>query len=40
VVLKPRVEKVVATIAKDGVTPAAVIEQGRKILRIAQFDIA
>jgi hypothetical protein len=30
------VAKVVATIAKDGVTPA-VVEQGREILRIAQF---
>jgi uncharacterized membrane protein len=38
-VLKPRTEKVVATIANDGVTPA-VVEQGRKILGIAQFDMA
>ena len=37
--LKPRSEKVAAMIAKDGATPAA-IEQGRDILRIAQFDLA
>lgn len=38
-VLKPRSEKVSALIAKEGVTPA-VVEQGREILRIAQFDMA
>jgi len=38
-ILKPRSEKVVALVAKEGVTPA-VVEQGREILRIAQFDMA
>lgn len=37
--VKPRSEKVAAVIAEDGATPAAV-EQGREILRIAQFDLA
>jgi len=39
VVLKPRLEKVSAMIAKYGATPA-VVEQAREILRIAQFDLA
>ena len=38
-ILEPRSEKVVALVAKEGVTPA-VVEQGREILRIAQFDMA
>jgi hypothetical protein len=37
--LKPRSEKVGELIAKEGITPA-VVEQGREILRIAQFDMA
>jgi uncharacterized membrane protein len=36
-VLKPRVQRVIALIARDGVTPDAV-SQARELLRIAQFE--
>jgi uncharacterized membrane protein len=36
-VIKPRADRVVAAIKAEGVSPA-VIEQGRQILSIAQFD--
>ena len=36
--LKPRADKIVAQIGREGVTPA-VVEQGRDLLRHAQFDM-
>ena len=37
-VLKPRTQRVIALIAKDGATPDAV-SQAREIVRIAQFEV-
>ena len=38
-IFKPTAERMAAVIARDGITPAALVE-GRRILKVARFDYA